>query len=282
MRGDLARLRTLIPASEKTRLDQHADAIQKLEATIRASLPIGPGGTCAVRSGAADVQSGGTAAPAPNDTLNTTLAGLDYYTPNEPANHPHQAVGRLHLALIKAAFACDLTRVATFSWASGTSWVLFPGPFDGAPLPNNLAAATHHNMADSSDAATNPWLAKVDAFYARETAQALQEFDAQADSDGNTLLDNTVAAYVSEGSQMPGHGYTDIPFAVFGGKNTRVQGGKFLKATGGPLKSVANGTTTGNRPTNDVWLALAPIFGVQLDGLGAPTQFTGPLAGLVG
>jgi hypothetical protein len=51
--------------------------------------------------------------------------------------------------------------------------------------------------------------------------------------------------------------------------------------TGGPLVSVANGTTTGNRPTNDVWLALAPIFGVELDGLGAPSQFTGPLPGLV-
>jgi len=281
MRSDLARLRTLVPASEKVRLDAHADAIQKLEATIRASLPIGPGGTCAVP--AVPPTFNPTVPPrGPNTTLNTTLAGLDYYTPNEPANHPHQAVGRAHLALIKAAFACDLTRVATFSWAAGTSWVLFPGPFDGAPLPNDVPAATHHNMADSGDAATNPWLANVDTFYARETAQALQELDAQVDSDGNSLLDNTVAAYVSEGSQMPGHGQTDIPFAVFGGKNTRIQGGKFLKVTGGPLSSVADGTTTGNRPTNDVWLALAPVFGVELAGLGAASQFTGPLAGLAG
>jgi hypothetical protein len=281
MRGDLARLRTLIPASEKARLDQHAAAIQQLEATIRASLPVGPGGTCAVPA-VPPMFNPAVPPRGPNETVSTTLAGLDYYTPNQPDSHPHQAVGRLHLALIKAAFACDLTRVATFSWASGTSWVLFPGPFDGAPLPNNLAAATHHNMADASDAATDPWLAKVDAFYARETAQALQEFDAQADSDGNTLLDNTVAAYVSEGSQMPGHGYTDIPFAVFGGKNTRVQGGKFLKVKDGPLRSAADGTTTGNRPTNDVWLALAPVFGVELAGLGAASQFTGPLPGLVG
>jgi hypothetical protein len=36
-----------------------------------------------------------------------------------------------------------------------------------------------------------------------------------------------------------------------------------------------------NRPTNDVWLALAPIFGVDLPTLGAPTQFTGPLPELV-
>jgi hypothetical protein len=278
MRGDLARLRTLVPASEKVRLDTHADAIQKLEARIRAGLPIGPGGTCVVPT-VPPTFNPKVPPRGVNETVSTTLAGLDYYTPDEPDNHPHQAVGRAHLALIKAAFACDLTRVATFSWASGTSWVLFPGTFEGAP---NVAAATHHNMADATDAATNPSLADADAFYARETAQALQELDAQVDSDGNSLLDNTVAAYVSEGSQMPGHGQTDIPFAVFGGKNTRIQGGKFLKVAGGPLPSVADGTTTGNRPTNDVWLALAPVFGVQLDGLGAASQFTGPLPGLVG
>ena len=282
MRKDLARLRTLIPASEKARLDQHADAIQKLEATIRASLPTGPGGACTVPATPPMFDPKVPPRTNPSTTTYTTLAGLDYYTPNEPDTHPHQVAGRLHLALIKAAFACDLTRVATFSWAAGTSWVLFPGPFDGAPLPSGVAAATHHDVADSGQAWANDWLAKVDTFYARETAQALQELDAQRDADGNSVLDNTVAAYVSEGSQQPGHNHSDIPFLVFGGKNTHLQGGKFLKVKDGPLRSVADGTTTGNRPTNDVWLALAPIFGVELDGLGAAAQFTGPLPGLVG
>jgi hypothetical protein len=125
------------------------------------------------------------------------------------------------------------------------------------------------------------WLAKIDAFYARETARALLDFDAQRDADGNTLLDNTVAAYVSEGDALT-HDQTNVPFAVFGGKNTRIARGQFIKATGGPLRSTPDNTMMGNRPTNDVWLALAPIFGVELDGLGAATQFTGPLPGLVG
>ena len=42
MRKDLARLQTLIPATEKVRLAMHAEAIQRLEATIRASLPTDP------------------------------------------------------------------------------------------------------------------------------------------------------------------------------------------------------------------------------------------------
>ena len=162
----------------------------------------------------------------------------------------------------------------------GTSWVVFPGPFDGAPLPGGLTAAPHHGIAHSADPLVNDWLAKIDTFYARETSQALQAFDAQRDADGNTLLDNTVATYVSEGDALT-HDESNVPFLVFGGKNTRIAGGTFIKATGGPLHSTPDGTPSGNRPTNDVWLALAPIFGVPLDGLGAPTQFTGPLPGLV-
>jgi hypothetical protein len=279
MRADLARLQTMIPASEKDRLAAHASAIQTLEARLRASLVVGPGGACLVP--AVPPTFNPMVPTRLNSATYTSLAGLDYYTPNEPDNHPHQAVGRLMLALIKTAFACDLTRVATFSWASGTSWVAFPGAFDGATPPGGVVATTHHSVADSSDAATSDWLANVDAFYARETAQALDELDTQTDSDGNSLLDNTVAAYVSEGSQMPGHGQTDLPFAVFGGKNTRIQGGKLLKVTGGPLPSLANGTSSGNRPTNDVWLALAPVFGVELTSLGAANQFTGPLPGVI-
>jgi hypothetical protein len=38
---------------------------------------------------------------------------------------------------------------------------------------------------------------------------------------------------------------------------------------------------TGNRPWNDMWLALAPIFGVNLTSLGNSMQSTGPLPGLV-
>ncbi|HMC94402.1 MAG TPA: hypothetical protein VKO16_06485, partial [Polyangia bacterium] len=62
-------------------------------------------------------------------------------------------------------------------------------------------------------------------------------------------------------------------------------GGTFLKVTDGTLPQQIGATSSGpasNRPFNDAWLALAPIFGVTLSSLGASTQYTGPLAGLVG
>jgi len=283
MRSDLARLRAMIPASEKDRLAAHAAAIQELEARFRAGVTIDPGGVCTVPA----------TPPAftpmrspffPNVDWHSTLPGLDYYTPNEPDNHPHQTVGRLHLALIKAAFACDLTRVATFMWAAGTSWVAFPGDFGGADLrrggATTIAASTPYPMAREDKPDVRDWMAKIDAWYARQTSEALQDFAAQPDADGNNLLDNTVAAYVSELADPLNYDQTNVPFLVFGGKNTRIQGGRLIKVTGGSLPSTPD-QTSGNRPTNDVWLALAPLFGVDLPSLGDPTQFTGPLPGLV-
>jgi hypothetical protein len=48
--------------------------------------------------------------------------------------------------------------------------------------------------------------------------------------------------------------------------------------TSGSLPTQTGGT--GNRPFNDVWLALAPIFGVTMNSLGAASQYTGPLPGI--
>jgi hypothetical protein len=283
MRGDLARLQRMIPASEKNRLDAHAAAIQDLERQLRASLRFDPTGVCTVPA-MPPTFTPMTSPFFPSTTWHSTLPGLDYYTPDQPDNHPHQSVGRLHLALIKAAFACDLTRVATFMWAAGTSWVAFPGNLEGADLrlggATTLAALTHYSVARAATPDARDWLSKIDAWYARQTSEALQDFAAQPDADGNSLLDNTVAAYASEMADPLDYDQTNVPFLVFGGKNTRIQGGRFISATGGSLPSTPD-QTSGNRPTNDVWLALAPIFGVELAGLGAPAQFTGPLPDLV-
>ncbi|HMC61811.1 MAG TPA: hypothetical protein VKJ01_21640, partial [Candidatus Solibacter sp.] len=94
----------------------------------------------------------------------------------------------------------------------------------------------------------------------------------------NMLLDNTIVVYVTEVARAWDHNQQNMPLIVFGGKNTGVKGGTFLKATGGSLPQQNGGT--GNRPFNDLWLALAPKFGVNWPSLGAQTQFTGPLAGI--
>jgi hypothetical protein len=289
MRSDLTRMRRLIPASEKPKLDIHAAAIQQLEATLRAALTGSPrGGGCVTPPTPPNFPLTGTGASgALGPPGGSRLRGADYFVAGDPTNHPHQVLGRTHLAIIRAAFLCDLVRVATFSWAPHGNWVVFPGAFGGVTLSlggTMLASSPAHPPSNSLDPGVQAWLAAIDAFYADQTSQAIQEFASASDVDGNNLLDNTVIPYVSEVGRAWDHNQMNVPLAVFGGKNTRIKGGTFLKVTDGTLPMQTGMTTsggTGNRPFNDVWLALAPIFGVNLSALGATTQYSGPLPGVI-
>jgi hypothetical protein len=280
MRSDLARMQTLVPSSEKDRLLAHSDAISQLEASIKAMYSTTAGSPVCAKpampvSYAATNSGQSTAA-----TVYTKLSGVDYYIPGMPASHPHLDLGQNQLRLIKTAFACDLVRVATFMWSAGTNWVVFPGAFQGATIAGNLQSTPHHPPSHSNAPETNAWLTQINQFYSAATSAVLQEFATQPDIDGNMLIDNTVIVYVTEVARAYDHNQQNMPLILFGGKNTRLNGGTFLKVTGGPLPNQTGGGT-GNRPFNDVWLSLFPIFGVNgIATLGSSNQHTGPLPGI--
>jgi hypothetical protein len=294
MRGDLSRLNALVPASEKDRLAAHATAIQSLEASLRQSYGgVTTSATCAkpmapptfVGVGeTGDGKIGGIASASSN------LSGEDYYpptancTPSEASScHAHEDIAINQLRLIKTAFACDLVRVATFMYSAGTNWVVFPSTFQGATissaaLGNNGQSTPHHPPSHTDDVPTHGWLNQINQFYSTITSQVIQEFATTPDVDGNMLLDNTVIVYVTEVARAWDHNQQNMPVIVFGGKNTGVNGGTYLKVTGGHLAGQVSGSS--NRPFNDLWLALAPKFGVNLPSLGDATQFTGALSGI--
>ena len=219
-------------------------------------------------------------------TVFTSLAGVDYYVPGMPDSHPHLDLGLAQLRMIKTAFACDLVRVATFMWSAGTNWVVFPGTFQGATIAGNLQSTPHHPPSHSDpngDPMTRDWLNQINTFYSMATATALQELATTPDIDGNMLIDNTIIVYLTEVARAWDHNQCNVPLIVFGGKNTGVNGGTFLKVTDGPLPQqtgLSSQGGSGNRPLNDLWLALMPIFGVNMNGLGNPDQYTGPLPGI--
>jgi hypothetical protein len=294
MRSDLARMSTLVPASEKDRLAAHATAIQSLEASLRQSYGAGSTDPACIKPTAppnyATVGETGGGKIGGISAASSNLSGEDYYPATADCTasattscHAHQDVAMNQLRLIKAAFACDYVRVATFMYSAGTNWVVFPSTFQGATigsgaLGNNGQSTPHHPPSHSNDSATAGWLNQIDTFYSSITSQVLQEFATTPDVDGNMLLDNTIVVYVTEVARAWDHNQQNMPLIVFGGKNTGVNGGTFLKVTGGPLPQQNGGT--GNRPFNDLWLALAPKFGVTWDKLGASSQYTGPLPGI--
>ncbi len=286
MRSDLARLRSLVPAAETMKLDAQGEAIRQLESSIRVSQGAA-GGACVKPDQpqsfvATGTGASGSSAPAGG----TQLSGLDYYLPNmpddptNPDQHPHWKLGMLQLDMIRTAFACDLVRVATFMWSAGTNWVVFPGTFNGQTIMGSPQSTPHHPPSHTTDVNTMAWLAQIDAWYATRTSEALQKFQAMLDVDGSSLLDNTVVAYVSEVGRAYDHDQRNVPFLLFGGKNTKLQGGQFVKVESGPQPGLDGAGT--NRPTNDAWLALAPVFGINdMTSLGNAMQFSGPLPGIV-
>lgn len=285
MRKDIARLQKLIPASEKDKLSSQLTSITQLEASLRqAYMPTtGSGGVC-VKPSTPPMYANTSSGRQMDSVTYTTGSGVDYYVSGSPNSHPHLDLGLNQLRLIKTAFACDMVRVATFMWSAGTNWVVFPGMFQGATIKGSPQSSPHHppsHSDPSGDTMTRDWLNQINTFYSATTATVLQEFATTPDIDGNMLLDNTVVVYLSEVARAWDHNQQNMPLIVFGGKNTGVKGGTFMKVTGGSLPQQTGGS--GNRPFNDFWLSLLPVFGVDGSALSKASnalQSTGPISGI--
>jgi hypothetical protein len=272
---ELAKLRTLAPASQRPLLDAHEAAIRALELQL-------------------DSQGMGCSAPmAPASSLSSTADdGKDHnnYQGNDGASKAddvnHQAVGEAHQAIIRTAFQCDLTRVGLFQFSPGTNHVAFSaGMHPGQPNAILMHHPVSHRIqvADqiNKDNADAEFLVNVEIWYNKRLAEFLNTLKVKDLNDpaGGTLLDNMVVPYLTEVSETL-HGHHPMPLAIFGGKNLGFKGGQYLKFNG--------------RPYNDLWLTIFAAFGItaaELQGLtvnnvkGAPmlrSPNQGVLAGVRG
>lgn len=231
VKGDLDRLKALAPASERPALDAHAGSLEALQRQLATPSTVQ---TCTAPS-----VTGGL----PGDTHTSVLANA-----------------QKHFALIKAAFACDLSRVVTFSWSAGASAVEFSGLYSG------MSARQHHGRSHDSydDANVRRDIAAIDKWYSEQTAAFLSQLASTTDVAGGTLLDRTLVLYVSECAEG-NHSFQDMPILLFGGAQTKLMGNRVLDVQG--------------KTTNDLWLALAKRFGTMgLSALGTSAQSSGALA----
>jgi Protein of unknown function (DUF1552) len=236
--GDLTRLRSHVPASQQPKLDAHLAAIQTLEKAVGSS-GVSPGASCGKpKQVALPAASGGVSAD----------------------EAQHLANAQNQLGIISAAFQCDLTRVATFSFAHGNSYLEFSHIIQG----ENLAGGGHHDISHNTGAGLSQ--ARIDRFYCEALATFLTQMKAIPDGAGN-MLDNTLVVFFNECSDGNGHDIHNMPVVMFGGKSLKLNTGQHMKFNG--------------RYMNDVWSAVAGAFG-------APTTFgdaafsKGPVPGLFG
>jgi hypothetical protein len=233
-RSELARLRTLGPSSEWGKIDAHAEAIRKIEDDLAQRIAGGGMGT------------GGMAPPMPAATL-TGKSGskFDYTNPTTSTSDEmvHEQVGQAHAGILRAAFQCDLIRVATFQWSPGTNHVSFKGLDPNSPntiymhhpLSHKVQQGGFFNAARPSTN-TYVWDAMVAAnhWYFQKTADIINQFRTAPDPldpAGGMLLDRTVIPMITEVAEA-NHGRNGHGAVIFGGKALGMQGGQFKSVSG--------------------------------------------------
>jgi len=252
---DLARLRTLAPASQRERLDAHEAAIRELEMGLDAA-PSDPS-SCGVGAAPPQIQISTRTDPYSGDH---EVAQRD--------DEKHDQIGKLHLSIVKAAFSCDLTRVVTFQWSPGTNHVSFGDLWP----PNPAVFKVHHTTSHDPDTPDMlEFLTRVDEWYSERVSGFLQDLAATVDPIGNgtaSLLDNTLVPYVTEvGARY--HNWDPMPYVLFGGAGVKLRGGQVWSGSGRETRS-----------TNDLWMSCAGVFGLTDFVLGDSDQHTTAIDGL--
>jgi hypothetical protein len=252
---ELARIKTLAPGDQAPKIDIHTDSIRKMELQItdqiNAMADAGAGGgtgggVICVKPGSPDpALSGKTGSK--NDYANPVTTIAD--------DAIHEQIGKVHAAIIRAAFQCDIIRVATFQWSPGTNHVSFAGlHMDGKthmhhPESHKIQQAGFWNGPPPTDATqlgSFDFCASVNTWYNQKTADIITDFKSSTDSFGGNLLDYTVIPYITEVSEA-NHSRSPKPALIFGGKKLGMQGGQFQQ-----FSTV--------RPHNDFWMTIAQAY----------------------
>ncbi|MEQ8849959.1 DUF1552 domain-containing protein [Botrimarina sp.] len=162
--------------------------------------------------------------------------------------------------LLTLALQTDSTRVATLLLSSDGSNRAFPqiGVDEG-----------HHVLSHNQhDAAVRDKIAKIDRFYAERFAQFLKRLADTPDTDGATLLDNTLVVYGGALSDGNRHTHDRLPAVVAGGAGRL----GVVERLGGPGR-----IDVPEQPMTNLFVSMLDEFGVPTERFG---DSTGPLRGI--
>ncbi len=288
---EINQLETLAPASERSKLEIHAQAIRDIETQISNQLNgMGTGAANCMPPAMPPAVSGGASDKANhNDYTNPKTTVAD--------DTLHAQIGGLHMGIIKAAFVCDIIRVATFQWSPGTNHVArsqnqFPGETGTIYMhhpeshkigtPDVLASVTNRNPIVG-------FLTNVQTWYNQQMASILAGWKTTTDAMGGNLFDNTIIPFVTEVAAT-GHEHVNMPAILFGGKALGFKQGQYLGGQTLPSAGNTNAAVGLNRPLNDLWLTVAQAFGLSTSAEPLNAEqfvkntggWTGPIARLPG
>jgi hypothetical protein len=238
---ELNQLMAMAPSGARDKLRVHTDEIMKAENSVRNTIDMrypgmGTGG------GAGSSSTGGStgtsvcgpctakpmAPPATEGKPDPMNGAGNFYGRARSGTDDmmiHQTVAKAHMDVLKAAFVCDVVRVATFQYSPGTNHVGFKGlhPTDDAvyqhhPLSHDTSTAnTIKGTTPEGLAAADRFLFNVQLWYFQRHAETLAAWKSTVDGCGNSLLDFTVVPFLTE-VRATGHERDNMAAMLIGGK----------------------------------------------------------------
>ncbi len=152
---------------------------------------------------------------------------------------------RLQADLMLLAFQMGITNVSTFM-IGPERWdatLTYEGVFD--------KPVQHHNMTHNQKGKGYLELAKIDVFHMQQYAYVIKRMKEIKESDGSTMLDNSLITYGAALGDGATHQYFDLPMIVAGQGQGQIKQGRFIKMKSGTLNS-------------NLWLTLANLMGLEM------------------
>jgi hypothetical protein len=179
--ADAAQLRTRLGQSDRLRLDAHISAVRELQQRIERVPPAPPSEACML--------------------------------PSQPADPTSERLRCKAMAdVIAMAFACDLTRVATFQFSSPASHVAYPDIYPQGLLFNGSPTSFHEY---EHNAGIDDTVRLGLRFFIENFAAFLESLRAIPEREGN-LLDQCCILGTSDVARGPDHNFANFPLLVAG------------------------------------------------------------------
>jgi hypothetical protein len=170
-----------------------------------------------------------------------------------------QTIAELELDLLALAFACDLTRVASFEISTAFNHIRYP-------WVQSMGEGHALSHSGASDADAKAQLLKRQNWHSSLIARLFDKLSVVSEGDGS-VLDNTLLFWGNEVSMGTTHSHDNMPFVLAGGK-WAFRTGRYIQYTGGPSHG-------------DLLVSLLNAMGVDDKTFGNAMYCTGPLSGLV-
>ncbi|MDA1051944.1 MAG: DUF1552 domain-containing protein [Planctomycetota bacterium] len=179
------------------------------------------------------------------EKMDRMLADVDVRVPKNEVL-PRGEYIRLQMDLMLLAFQMGITNVCTFM-IGPERWdatLMYEGVFD--------QPVQHHNMTHNQKGDGYKELQKIDIFHMQQYAYLIRRMKEIQESDGSTMLDNSLIAFGAGLGDGATHQYYDLPMIVAGKAQGQIKQGRFIKMPSGTLNS-------------NLWLTIAQLMGLELN-----------------